>query len=441
MKKQFIQLKDAVIDQGLCTRCGICIGVCPVAALDAGAQNYPNLTGKCVACGLCSDCCPGADVDFPALSREMGTARATGYDDLQGYVENTYVAHALDKDTRHSGASGGLITALLLYLLEKGRIDGAALVGADQDAPYRSKGILACSPEEIRACAQSKYCVTPSMDVLREIRQKEGRFAVVALPCQIHGLKKLALADPKLYRKIEVIFGLYCSCTMEPNGHIEAMEAVGIKRDEVAAFEFRGGGWPGGMFVYKKDKSTVSLHPAQAYGTVVNVMFRLFGCHRCHLCIDGLAQFADLSFGDFWAFDYAGELNTLECCTLVSQRSKKGLQILMDAEKDGAIIRHLLPEDRVSKRTLFMVRGKRSRAGFLMAKRRKNGQSNPDYHFAFLEPEGKAWKKNISYTILGWLRSTAGRKIILRILFSPLIPFLHKLNRLRMRMFVHYHDN
>jgi coenzyme F420 hydrogenase subunit beta len=363
------------------------------------------------------------------------------YDDLQGCIEHNYVSHAVNTEVRHGGASGGLVTALLLYLLEKGQINGAVIVGADPESPYLPKGILATTPEEIRAGAQSKYCVTPSMEVLRELREKKGRFALVALPCQIHGLKKLAQADPGLYEKIEVIFGLYCACTMNPNAPLEAMRAAGINKEDVAGFDYRGGGWPGGMSVRKKDSTTSSLHPAEAFSTVINVMFRLFGTQRCYLCIDGLAEHADLSFGDFWAFDYPDEFTTLERCTLVSQRSKKGLRILMDAERDGAVTNHPLPESRVSKRILNMVRGKRSRAKMYMAKRRKNKLPNPDYHICIPEPGIKDRKKNISYDILGWFRSPMGRKFILAVLFSPLIPVLHKLNRRRMRFFCRYHNN
>ena len=148
-----------------------------------------------------------------------------------------------------------MVTALLLYLLEKWQIDGVVIVGPDPETPYLIKGILATTPEEIKAGAQSKYCITPSMEVLQEIRKRKGKFAVVALPCQIHGLRKLAQADPGLYKKIEVIFGLYCACNLEPNAHLEIMQVAGIDKEEISAFYHREGDWPGGMAVRNKDNS------------------------------------------------------------------------------------------------------------------------------------------------------------------------------------------
>lgn len=442
IRNDFNLLTEQVVRQGLCARCGICAGVCPVGAISFDSQRFPFLSSRCAACGFCVQCCPGGGADLPALSLGLFGKTYEGCS-LQGRVENTYVAHAADAAVRQAGASGGLVTALLLFLLEKGHIDGAVIVGSDPEHPHLTKGILATTPEAIRNAAQSKYCVTPSMEVLRELRNRKGKFAVTALPCQIHGLRKLAQADPTLSKKIEVVFGLYCTCTMNPDGHLEALRAAGIREDDVARFHFRGGGWPGGMFVEKKDGTAVPLHASQSFGTVINTMFRLFGAERCRLCVDGLAEFADLSFGDFWAFDYSDTFNKLERCTLVSQRTGKGLEILQEAERAGAVVLYQLPENRVSQRVLSMVKGKRSRAAVYMAKRYKLGLPNPEYNVALPAPVWKDRKKSFSYLLFDLVRGTkAGRSFALSLLFAPYFGlFLHKLNRARMKFFANYHKS
>ncbi|MCW5200462.1 Coenzyme F420 hydrogenase/dehydrogenase, beta subunit C-terminal domain [Desulfobulbus sp. F4] len=442
MKKSFAQLKETVISQGLCARCGICAGVCPNGAISFDQQRVPVLTGKCVACSLCCQCCPGAAVDLPAFAQEL-SGRAYDYSNLQGHVAQTYVAHAAVESIRKAGASGGVVTALLLHLLETGRINGAVLVGNNTEQPCLTKGILATTPEEIRQAAQSKYCVTPSMAVLQEVRALQGKFAVVALPCQIHGLRKLAKADPELAAKIEVVFGLYCTCIMTPEGHLEAMQAAGIRKEEVARFHFRGPGWPGGMAVEKKDGSLVHLHAGEAFRTTINTMFRLFGADRCRLCIDGLAELADLSFGDFWAGDYPDQrFRHLEGCTLISQRSTKGLRILEAAAKDGAIVLHPLPADRISKRAMSMVRGKRSRAAVYTAQRQKQNLPVPDYRITIPPPTFADRKKNFTYLVFDRLRGPNFRPCLLKLLFSPRIGlFLHRLNVIRLRIFTQYHKS
>lgn len=441
MQKNFAWLRQTVISQQLCARCGICAGVCPANAIEFDQQNFPFLSGRCRSCGFCGECCPGADVNLPALAHEL-----SGKEEPRsplGHIESAYVAHAADPQTRQAGASGGLITALLLFLLSVGQIDGAIVVEADPDRRHLTKGVLATSPAAIRNAAQSKYCVTPSMAALRDIRTSKGRFAVCALPCQVHGLRKLAHIDPELFGKIAVIFGLYCSCTMSGAAWQEALRAAGIRREEVARFEFRGGGWPGGMFVRKKDGSAVPLHPGETYGTVVNVMFRLFGPERCRLCVDGTSELADLSFGDFWAFDYADAFSKLERCTQVFQRTTKGRDILQDAKQAGAIVLHPLPFEKILARTSAMVRDKRSRAAVYMARRRKLGLHNPEYNIAVPAPAWKDWKKSFSYLLFDLVRNAkAGRTFALSLLFSPYFGlFLHKLNRTRKRLFANYHKS
>lgn len=425
-----------VISQGLCTRCGICAGVCPADAIAFDQQNFPILSGRCKSCGFCVQCCPGADVNLPALAQEL-----SGKKDRPcpiGHIESAYVAHAADQQTRRAGASGGLITALLLFLLSVGQIDGALVVDADPERQHLTKGVVATSPAAIRSAAQSKYCLTPSMSALREIRRRKGRFAVVALPCQVQGLRKLAHVDPKLFAKIHVILGLCCSCTMTGDAWQEALQTKGIRREEVARFEFRGGGWPGGMFVRKKDGSGLPLHPGAAYGTVVNVMFRLFGPDRCRLCMDGTSELADLSFGDFWAFDYADEFSKLEHCTQVFQRTAKGQEVLQAAAQAGAIVLHPLPAEKISARTVAMVRGKRSRMAIQMAKRRQRGLPCPNYHVAIQKTSLHDLLKHLPVDLLDLIRKNSTlRRSILKVLFSPLITPLHKL---RMRFLVRHHN-
>ena len=435
----FEELHHTVISQGLCTRCGICAGVCPVQVIRFNEESLPVLDGRCTSCGFCTKCCPGREVDFPELSKQLFDAE---YDpsDLQGYTEKLFVAHPKDNAIRFAGASGGMITGLLVYLLETGKIDGAIVVGMEADQPYRPKGFLAVTAEEIREAAQSKYCLTPSMSALNELRRKKGKFAVVALPCQIHGLRKLEQVDPGLAGKIAYIFGLYCNCNLEPNGHIEAIEANNIDLKDIARFDFRGGGWPGGFHVVKKDGEKVPLHTINIKN-VMNVMFRLYGAERCYLCTDALAEYADLSFGDFWTFDYSDSLAELERCTLISQRTQKGMHLLQQAAEDGFISLHPLPMERASKRILNMSRGKKSRSYERLRKRIKKGQPLPDYHCTLPLSSSSERLKGLEYRVFSLFRAPYARKMILKILFSPVGVFLNRLNVLRKNLFCSYHGN
>jgi len=435
----FEQLYNDVIKSGLCTRCGICSGICPAGVIHPDRDAYPLLTGKCVSCGFCTKCCPGYEVNFKALSKRLFGVEYDA-EDLQGYVENMFVAHANDTKVRDSGASGGLVTSLLIYLLESGKIDGALVVSMDKDEPYRTKGILATTPQEILEAAKSKYCITPSMDVLKQLRKMKGKFAVVALPCQIHGLRKLEEVDQSLSEKIFCILGLFCNCNLNLNGHSEAIETCGIKLDEVTRFDFRGGGWPGGFYVEKNNGAKIQLHSINIRN-VMNVMFRLYGALRCYICVDALAEYADLSFGDFWSTDYIEELSKLEGCTLVYQRTSRGLNILREATEYGAISMHDLPKERASKRILNMSSGKKQRAWVRLRRKSIKHQPVPRYHFDIPKYTSSAVLADFMYRMFGLFRGPKGRKFILKILFSSMGAKLDRINNIRKNIFCKYHNN
>lgn len=437
-KESFTFLLENVIRPEMCTRCGMCVGVCPHGVLDIAAAAYPVLVGECVSCGFCTACCPGLDVDYPALSRQVFDAT---YDpaELQGHVEQLYVAHPNDSTIRDAGASGGMVTGILDHLLTAGEIDGAVIVGMDSLLPYKTRGVLATTGAEIQACAQSKYCVTPSLAVLRQLRRLKGRYAVVALPCQVHALRKMQLVDRGLASRIRYILGLYCHCNMEVNGPEEAIEASGIPLAEVAAFQFRGGGWPGSFFVIKKDGTEIPLQKRIQHKDVMNVMFRLYGPKRCLLCVDALSEYADLSFGDFWAFDFAGDMAGLERCTLVSQRTAAGRELMGQVQRSGRFVVHPLPGSRNPKRTLRMARGKKNRAYVGLHAAMAGDRPHPAYHFAIPRPAaGQRWQV-WSFRLFQRIKHRWFRMVVLKLLFSPLGVLAYRVNTLRKKILIDYH--
>ena len=46
------------IDNKKCLRCGACVGVCPVLALELKEGKIKNDSNKCTLCGICEKVCP-----------------------------------------------------------------------------------------------------------------------------------------------------------------------------------------------------------------------------------------------------------------------------------------------------------------------------------------------------------------------------------------------
>lgn len=293
----------SVARNGLCTGCGTCAGVCPRDAVDMVIDHrrgiyVPRLDeGKCNECGLCFAVCPGHSVDFRQLNIDI-FGREPG-DILLGNYLNCYTGHATDYDIRYNSASGGLVTALLIFALEEGLIDGALVTRMRKDRPLEPEPFIARTKEEIVSASRSKYCPVPANAALKEIlKAKDGeRFAVVGLPCHLHGIRKAEGVNRKLKEKAVLHFGLLCAHTDRLSGTGFILHERGIKEKAVARLDYRGRGWPGAMTILLRD-GTQRVVPFEEYIRLHELHF--FTPGRCLLCCDAIARLADITFMDAW---------------------------------------------------------------------------------------------------------------------------------------------
>ncbi len=292
-------LKAEVIDPGLCTRCGSCVGVCPEGALriaDELGECLPELAGACDDCGgECYLGCPGRYVDFPALNQILHGRQPDSY--LLGHHRGLWVAHAVDAKVRREGASGGIATAVVKHLFETGRIEGAQVMGMDPDRPYLPRPLLARSFEEAQAASQSKYVVSPHNTLLADIPAEGGPLAYVGVPCQVHSLRKLQQIGHPVARRFRYVVGIYCGNILHMSSTRDFLAKHGVHRlDEVASLAFRAGEWPGNLRIELRTGRVIEMPKFHA-----NYLIPFHIMKRCLLCADLSNEFADISGGDAWA--------------------------------------------------------------------------------------------------------------------------------------------
>ena len=289
-----------VVKDGLCTGCGTCIALCPKGAIKLTRNEnkgiyVPKVNEKqCDNCEICFKVCPGHEVDFKQLNLEIFGKEPK--DVLIGNYLNCYIGHSTDYDTRYNSSSGGLITQLLIFALEEGIIDGALVTRMKKDNPLEPEPFIARTKEEIIEASKSKYCPVPVNIALKEILESEEgmKFAVVGLPCHIHGIRKAEQINKKLKEKIVLHIGIFCDHTPNFWGTELLLERMKIKREEVIKLDYRGAGWPGSMKICLKEGELL----LQDYWSFVGLYF--FTPLRCLMCSDGVCELADISFGDAW---------------------------------------------------------------------------------------------------------------------------------------------
>ena len=161
----------SVVSAGLCHRCGVCAGVCPTDAIRFGDNAFPSTTEACILCGKCVKACSGLGLQLgEALAGKHGTDVESGPIGPQLLCAS---CQASDSATHRRGASGGLVTQALLYLLESGRIQGALVSGRGETA-LRPEARIAATRDEILACVGSRYGVFPWGTALKELAAADG---------------------------------------------------------------------------------------------------------------------------------------------------------------------------------------------------------------------------------------------------------------------------
>lgn len=316
-------------EKHLCTRCGTCFGVCPVDAISLDSDYYPQLDReKCTNCGICGQHCPGDHVHFERLSQQtFGCEDSQTFD---GHILHTYIGHAVDPQIHELGTGGGIVTAILADMLESGEVDGCVVTRMRSDKPWLGEPFIARSREELLASQGSRYTVIPLNTILRQIRNTPGKYAVVALPCHMHGLRSVITKKSVYAQRIVALLGVFCGGALEPVVVPELLRTKGIKTSEISSFQFRGGEWPGQMRAIYPDKPPRAVHYSNYKDGAYNYLIGIYMPRRCQICYDGSNLFADIAVGDSWTRSEDGKYK-YKSQSRIMVRSTRGEEIIVKA--------------------------------------------------------------------------------------------------------------
>lgn len=324
---------------GLCTGCGTCVGICPNNAVKLNIVHGTYLPqvedANCTNCGYCIKSCPGHQVDFTELNHRIFGNQCDA--SLLGNYLECYIGHSNDEYTRYNSSSGGMISELLIFALEEGIINGALVVRMKNDRPLEPEPFIARSKEQILSASKSKYCPVPANIALKHIIRQNGKFAVVGLPCHIHGIRKAETLDRRLREKIVLHLGLFCSHTVSFIGTEVLLHKFGINEQLVEKIDYRGNGWPGSLSITLINKQVFKPKERDFRKAYWNPLFGsfFFTPFRCMSCVDMTNELADLSFGDAWIKKIL-EMDRVGMSIVIS-RSEAGEKLLKEAKRKGKI--------------------------------------------------------------------------------------------------------
>jgi coenzyme F420-reducing hydrogenase beta subunit len=249
-----------------------------------------------------------------------------------GKFEDYFIGFSKDPIIRKHAASGGLVTAYLSYLFDNKKIS-AALVSKiyTEDGLIKAKGIWVKSKEELFSTQSSIYMDFNLVSKFKEIKDIEGKVAIVALPCQLNILNHLMKRDKEIQEKVYCKLGLVCGHASEKKLLKLVLETKGIKESDIEKFYFRQGLWRGKTHILLKNGKTIKF-PFNDFGLYQNLF--LFCVKRCHYCIDHFAEKSDITFGDVWLKEYKSNIKH----SLIIARNKIHMKDLLNMKKDSTIV-------------------------------------------------------------------------------------------------------
>ncbi len=273
------QLRERVLDAGLCTFCGACSGLCPYLKPFQGRvavmESCPVTSSRCISF------CPRFEFDLDTASDRLHGVHYRG--EPLGEVRQVLVTRSTDAGVRSRAQYGGTVTTLIRAALEEGTIESAVLTRNQGGVP---RGVVASTPEEVLGCAGSSYLAAPTLEALNR-DNGEGPLGIVGTPCQLQAVAAMA-ASPYAERsnapRVTLRIGLFCTWALS-YAFLSRLAQV-ASPDEVAKTDVPPP--PAAVFEVHANGSRTNI-PLEEVRTYIRP--------ACDLCPDMTAELADVSVG------------------------------------------------------------------------------------------------------------------------------------------------
>lgn len=358
----------AIDKAGLCLGCGLCESVCGKSNVEMQllSDGFFHPVVKHVVKEkeeIINKICPGVNVvnDIPFTKEES----------VWGHIDNLWSGYSTDSEVRTKGSSGGIVSAIAVYLLENGLVDGVMQVGGDSSDYQRNSLKISRSKTDVLDCASSRYAPALIFDKIFEILDADDKtYCFIGKPCDISGLKNFLHQYPRYANRISLTVSIMCAGLPSFTGTLSIIKDFKAV-EPVKNLVYRGNGWPGYFSFTDKKGDTFQKSYNDSWGKTLNKHLKF----RCKVCPDGIGIQADIAVGDAWETnDGYPDFAEKDGQSLIISRTERGSSLLKKAASESEII---IEDLNISKIRLMQPYqyGRRTKVGarvlaFMLVKRR-----------------------------------------------------------------------
>ncbi len=344
-----------IIENDMCTGCGICTYACPSHALKMDWNKYgflePKLVKNCDGNNACINVCPFNPNPEPDIRSENELAdifireKGSKHHVKIGYYKKIYAGFS--NQYRLNSSSGGLATYVSYELLQRGIVNHILVVKSSKKENALFEYDIISKKEDIVKASKTKYYPTSLADVFSQITKLEGKIAITGIPCHLKAVRLAQREYPTLSKKIQFLIGIICGgvkskfytdyLSQKTLNNSDVLEKYDVnfrlKNIDSTAIDY--------SFELSKNNEISFSKKMKEMGEMWGT--GLFKANACDFCDDVSAELADISLGDAWIPPF---LQDGKGTNVIIARTEIANSILKEGIQNNELVLHPISEQK-----------------------------------------------------------------------------------------------
>lgn len=427
---------DNIVNNNLCTGCGVCISEDDSKTAKMIWNKYgflvPRTTVKSNQSKMI-DVCPFKinQLNEDELAIKFIEENDTIFNSKIGHHRSLYAGYS--KEFRETSSSGGLATFVFEKLLLKNFVQSLFVVVEYGDI-YAFR--LVSEISDITEISKTRYIPVTLENLFTMIDEIDGKVAVSGVACFVKAIRLKQNKDPKLKEKIPFVVGIICGGLKSKHYTEFLVQSSGCYSDSTSV-EYRVKNKDSHALDYKfscKEKKNNRIHMVEMQKLGDMWGSGLFKSNACDYCDDVVTELADISLGDAWLDPYKqdGSGNSV-----IITRSVLADEIIKEGIKTGELSLDLLSLDTLLQSQQGSFNHRHKGLLFRIKNAKKEGELYPIKRRRFLE------EQNIFFNLIQKARLNTRKYSLIYWTENPDITVFNKrieILRARLRLAMKWHN-